>query len=163
MAHHRFQHISFFKLQETACQGILPRRLAKCKIPSRSACLYGKATKRVWRSKQENQSEGKQVLKLGKGISVDQMVSPVPGLIAQMVGFLTKQCYKYATVFVDQASRIGFVYLQKTCSAEETIEATRAFEKYAANRGVTVQAYDTDNGIFKAKKWIEECQQQNKI
>ena len=133
MAHHRFQHISFSKLQEMARQGILPRRLAKCKIPSCSACLYGKATKRVWRSKQEKQSQRNQVLKLGKVISVDQMVSPVPGLIAQIVGFLTKQCYKYATVFVSQASRMGFVYLQKTCSAEETIKAKRAFEKYAAN------------------------------
>ena len=89
-------------------------------------------------------------------ISVDQMVSPVPGLIAQMVGFLTHQRYKYATVFVDQASRMGFVYLQKTCSAEETIEAKRAFEQYAENRGVKVQAYHADNGIFKAKKWVEE-------
>ena len=88
------------------------------------------------------------------------MVSPVPGLIAQMVGFLTKQRYKYATVFVDQGSRMGFVYLQKTCSAEETIKAKRAFEKYAANQGVTVQAYHADNGIFKAKKWVEECQRQ---
>ena len=48
MAHHRFQHISFSKLQEMAHQGILPRRLGKCKIPSCSACLYGKATKRAW-------------------------------------------------------------------------------------------------------------------
>ena len=67
------------------------------------------------------QSQRNQVLKLGKVISVNQMVSPVPGLITQMVGFLTKQCYKYATVFVNQASQMGFVYLQKTCSAEETI------------------------------------------
>ena len=88
------------------------------------------------------------------------MVSPVPGLIAQMVGFLTKQRYKYATVFVDQVSRMGFIYLQKTSSAEETIEAKRAFEKYAANRGVMIQAYHADNGIFKAKKWVEECHQQ---
>ena len=52
MAHHRFQHISISKLQEMARQGILPWRLAQCKIPSCSACLYGKATKRDWRSKQ---------------------------------------------------------------------------------------------------------------
>ena len=43
MAHHRFQHISFSKLQEMARQGILPRRLAQCKIPTCSACLYGKS------------------------------------------------------------------------------------------------------------------------
>ena len=76
-----------------------------------------------------------------------------------MVGFVTRQCYKYGTVFVDQASRMGFVYLQKTCSAEETIEAKRAFEQYAENRGVRVHAYHADNGIFKAKKWLEECRQ----
>ena len=99
------------------------------------------------------------MLKPGEVISVDQMVSPVPEVIAQMVGFLTKQRYKYATVFVNQASRIGFVYLQKTCSAEEIIEAKRVFERYAVNRGVMVQAYHADNGIFKTKKQIEECQQ----
>ena len=159
MAHHRFQHISFSKLQEMARQRILPRRLAHCKIPSCSAFLYGKATKRAWQSKQGKQRQGKKALKPGEVISVDQMVSPLPGLIAQMVGFLPKQHYKYATVFVDQASHMGFVYLQKTCSAEETIETKRAFKQYAENRGVRIPAYHTDNGIFKAKKWVEECQQ----
>ena len=91
MAHHRFQHISFSKLQEMARQGILPGNLAHCKIPSCSACLYGKATKRAWRSKLSKQTTEKKTLKPGEVISVDQMVSPVPGLIAQMVGFLTRQ------------------------------------------------------------------------
>ena len=159
MAHHCFQHISFSKLQEMARQEILPRRLAHSKIPSCSACLYGKAKKRAWRSKQGKQRQRKKALKPAEVISVDQMVSPVPGLIAQMVGFLMKQCYKYATVFVDQASRMGFVYLQKPCSAEETIKAKRAFEQYAENQGVRVQAYHADNGIFKAKKWAKECRQ----
>ena len=54
---------------------------------------------------------------------------------------------------------MGFVYLQKTCSAEETIEAKRAFEQYAEIRWVRVQAYHADNGIFNAKKWVEECRQ----
>ena len=53
-----------------------------------------------------------------------------------------------------------YVYLQKTCSAEETIKAKRAFEKYAANRGVVIQAYHVDNGILKAKKWMEDCHKQ---
>ena len=110
-------------------------------------------------SKQGKQRQEKKALKPGEVISVDQMVSPVPVLIALMLGFLTRQRYKYATVFVNQASHMGFVYLQKTCSAEETIEAKRAFEQYAENRGVRVPAYHADNGIFKAKKWIEECRQ----
>lgn len=39
-----------------------------------------------------------------------------------MTGFLTTKRYRYATVYVDQYSRMGFVYLQKTASAEETVE-----------------------------------------
>ena len=156
-ADHCFQHISSFMLQEMAHQRILPRRLAHCKTPSCSACLYGKATKRAWRSKQGKQRKKKKALKPGEVISVDQMVSPVPGLIAQMVGFLARQRYKYATVFVDQSSRMGFMYLQKTCSAEEIIKAKRAFKPYVENRGVRVQAYHANNGICKAKKWVEEC------
>jgi hypothetical protein len=49
--HHQFGHISMRKLQEMAKQGILPRRLSKCRVPTCSACLYAKATKRPWRSK----------------------------------------------------------------------------------------------------------------
>ena len=71
MAHHRFQHISFSKLQEMARQGIIPQRFAHCKIPSCSACLYGKATKRAWRSKQGKQRQRKKTLKPGEVISVD--------------------------------------------------------------------------------------------
>ena len=101
---------------------------------------------------QGKQRQRNKALKPGEVISVDQMVSLVPGLIAQMVVFLIKQCYLYATVFVDQASCMGFAYLQKTCSAEETIEAKRSFKQYAENRGVRVQVYHADNGIFKAMK-----------
>ncbi|KAI2499307.1 hypothetical protein MHU86_15151 [Fragilaria crotonensis] len=39
-----------------------------------------------------------------------------------MTGFLTTKRYRYATVYVDQFSRLGFIYLQKTASAEETVE-----------------------------------------
>ena len=48
LTHHKYGHISMKKLQEMAKQGILPRRLAKCRIPTCSACLYAKATKKPW-------------------------------------------------------------------------------------------------------------------
>ena len=158
--HYKFQHISFQKLQIMAREGVIPKRLAKCNVPLCTACSYAKATKRPWRSKTTNkQKEAKDggVSEPGHVISVDQLVSPVPGLIAQMTGFLTRKRYKYATVFVDQHSRLGYVFLQKTCTAEETIEAKRTFEQYAANRGVTVRAYHADNGVFKANDFVNEC------
>ena len=74
-----------------------------------------------------------------------------------MTGKLTTKRYKYATVFVDQASRLGYVYLQKTATAEETLLAKDAFERYAKDNGVEVRAYHADNGIFKAHAWVNNC------
>ena len=58
----------------------------------------------------------------GEVILVDQMVSPTPGLVAQMSGRLTKERYKYATIYIDTYSGFSFVNLQKTQSASETVE-----------------------------------------
>jgi hypothetical protein len=157
--HQRLGHISFKKLQEMAKQGTIPKRLAKCPIPVCSACMYAKATKRPWKGKTRRVDVDPDEKPKGPGqvVSVDQMVSPTPGLIAQMTGFLTTKRYKYATVYVDQATRLGFVYLQKTASADETLEGKEAFERYARDRGITIHAYHADNGIFKAYKWVEAC------
>ena len=158
MLHHQYGHISMRKLQEMAKQGILPKRLASCRIPTCSACLYSKATRRPWRGKTSKQGkEGETAQRPGHVVSVDQLVSPTPGLIAQMTGFLTTKRYKYATVFVDQFSRLGFVYLQKTASAEETIEGKKAFEAFAQRHNVRIANYHADNGIFKAHQWMEAC------
>ena len=161
MAHHQYGHISMKKIQEMARQGIFPKRLAKCRVPTCSACLYSKATKRPWRGKESKKGSGKKLPRRpGHIVSVDQLVSPTPGLIAQMTGFLTTKRYNYATVYVDQYSRFGFVYLQKTASAEETVEGKRAFESMAKREGVRIENYHADNGIFKAIKWVDECKKE---
>jgi hypothetical protein len=59
---------------------------------------------------------------------------------------------------VDHASRLGYVYLQKSADADETIKGKIAFESYAESRGVTIRAYHADNGIFRANKWLQACQ-----
>ena len=78
-----------------------------------------------------------------------------------MTGFITKQRYRYATVYVDQATGYGFIYLQQSASAKETLESKKAFERAAAAQNVYIKAYHADNGIFKAKEWVEACQNQN--
>jgi hypothetical protein len=130
MLHHQYGHISFAKLQEMAKQGITPRRLSKCRVPICSACLYSKM---IWRGKplKKNGRETELSRRPGQVVSVDQLVSHTPGLIAQMTGFLATRRYKYITIYVDQFSRLGFIYLQKTASAEETIEGKKAFDTYA--------------------------------
>jgi hypothetical protein len=77
-----------------------------------------------------------------------------------MTGILTIARYRCATVYVDQASKLSFTYLQKTATAEETLLGKAAFEHYAKDRGVTIQAYHADNGIFKANKWVLACRAQ---
>ena len=86
------------------------------------------------------------------------MVSPTPGLIAQMTGKLTTKRYKYATVFVDHFYRLSYVYLQKTATVEETLESKKAFESYAASHIVQILNYHADNEIFRANDWIKDCQ-----
>jgi hypothetical protein len=156
--HHQYGHIPMRKLQEMAKQGILPRRLANCNIPTCSACLFAKATKRPWRGKTRRDNDNDEIpATVGEVVSVDQLESPTPGLLAQITGKLTTKRYKYATVYVDQRSRFGYVHLQKTSSAEETVEGKNAFESYARRHGVTIQNYLADNGIFKANLWVDEC------
>jgi hypothetical protein len=52
---------------------------------------------------------------------------------------------------------LSFVHLEKSATAEGTIEGKRAFEEYAANRGVMIHNYHADNGIFRAHKWVDTC------
>jgi hypothetical protein len=155
--HHRMGHAPFAKLQEMAKQGALPGRLKNCPIPTCTACMYGKASRKKWRDKPSSKAKLPTILQAGERVSVDQMVSPIPGLIAQITGILTTQRYRYATVFVDQATRMGYVHLQKYASVEETLDAKEAFEAHASTHGISVKAYHADNGIFKANKWVESC------
>ena len=159
--HHNMGHLSFTKVQEMAKQGIFSSRIAKCAVPICSLCQYAKATHRQWCTKscKNHQDVSEHPTKPGQCMSVDQLVSPTPGLIVQMTGFITKQWYKYATIYVDQYSGLSFFYLQCTALAAETLEGKQAFERYARLRDVTISAYHADNGIFKARKWVDICHQ----
>ena len=159
--HYKFGHVSFNRLKQMAKVGVIPKRLAKVQTPVCAACLCAKATKRQWRTKCQTAYKPHTATEPGEVVSVDQLVSPTPGLIAQMTGILTIKRYKYATVYVDQASRLGYVYLQKTATAQETIESKHAFETYAKDRGVKILNYHADNGIFRANLWQAECKKNN--
>jgi hypothetical protein len=131
--HQKLGHISFCKIQILAKEGTLPKEYAKCDIPVCTSCTYATMTKCPWRGKQQANHRHKVKKEIAPGdiVSVDQMVSPTHGFIAQMTGILTTSRYKYATVYVNQGSHLGYTYLQKTASAEETIKGKIAFELYA--------------------------------
>ena len=94
-------------------------------------------------------------------MSIDQLESSTPGLIAQLRGKPTTKRYTCVTVFVDQYSRYGYVVLQKTKSIEETIQAKKSFERLMATHGVKVEHYHADNGVFADASFQREISQAN--
>ena len=50
--HHRLNHIPMNKMQKMLARlGLLPKLLARCKVPACTSCLYGEVTCRPWRTK----------------------------------------------------------------------------------------------------------------
>ena len=117
--------------------------------------------RKPWRMKGKPSNPSRVATDPGQIVSVDQLKSPTPGFIAQLKGTLTKQRYKYATVFVDQYSRLSYVHLQRTITSEETVQAKIAFERYAQERGVQIRHYHANNGRFADKGFINNCQINN--
>ena len=115
--------------------------------------------KSKWRDKTKQNYNSRKASYPGEIVSVDMLVSPTPGLIAQMSSFLTKKRYKYATVYIDNYSRLGYVYLQPDSSVQTTLKGKLAWEQYAASQGVAIKSYHADNGIFKANGWVDNCKQ----
>jgi hypothetical protein len=93
------------------------------------------------------------VTRTGDCVSMDQLESSTPGLVAQLKGRPMIKRYPAATVFVDHFSGLSYVHLQKSTSADEMIEARDCFERYAASKGVRILHYHADNGRFTENKF----------
>jgi hypothetical protein len=110
--HHQFNCISFGKIKPLACAGVVDPRLANVPAPCCSACLYGKAMRRAWRSKPkkaQRQNYFKAVWS-GQVVLVDMMHSLTPSLVAQMAGGLTKKHFCHAAVHIDHYLGAGYVH-----------------------------------------------------
>ena len=97
----------------------------------------------------------------GQVVSVDQLESSTPGFVAQLKGLLTTQRYNYATIFVDQYSKLSFVFLQKRITSAETVLAKQSFERFARDHGVKILHYHADNGRFADNGFIQACKDNN--
>ena len=160
--HQRLGHLPPAKIQRMAAAGFLPRRLAKCQVPACRSCLFGQATRRPWRHKPRKDAIPRKLRTAtspGQCVSVDQLESSTPGLIAQMKGWLTKKRYRVATIFVDHFSGLSYVHLQKTTNAAETLEAKRAFERFARRHDIRISQYQADNGRFAETVFLDHVRQ----
>jgi hypothetical protein len=160
--HYQLSHLPFSAIRLMAANGHLPRKLIDCRVPKCAGCLFGKATKRPWRTKPSSTSKAKIKLTTepGQCVSVDQLESPSPGLFAQLKGIPTTRRYQAATIFVDHYSRLSYVHLQSTLSSEDTVQAKHAFEKFAKSHGVSVKHYHCDNGRFADNAFLKDVREQ---
>ena len=159
--HYCLNHLPFKRMFKMAKQGMLPKKILKANVPVCPACQYGKMHRKLWRTKGNHSKPSRMATEPDQIVSVDQLESPTPGFIAQLKGTLTKQRYKYATVFMDQYSRLSYVYLQQMITSNGTVQAKIAFERYSQERGVHIRQYYADNERFADKDFIDNCQLNN--
>jgi hypothetical protein len=100
--HYRLSHLSFAKIQELARQGHLPKKLATCEPPLCSSCQYDKAHKRPATNSNKARPIDQDDLKPGDRVSVDQLESPMPGMVNTYSGKLTTACYHIIIQTVEQ-------------------------------------------------------------
>ena len=141
-----------------AKMGQLPKKLATCDIPKCMACMFGKATKKPWRTKiPKNPKLTCRQRNAGDLVYINQLISPTPGLVSQMTGRPTTLRYTCATVFVYHSSDLNFLHLQKSTSGLETVEAKKEFEHFSQQNNITISAYHSNNGIFSKTEWTKSC------
>jgi Reverse transcriptase (RNA-dependent DNA polymerase)/GAG-pre-integrase domain len=161
--HNRLTHMPMRRIQRLAQRGILPKRLSKCDVPLCPACLYGKITRRSWRTNKEYKPITPQNVKPGQMVSVDQIQSNTAGFIGQLKGTPTRHRYSVATVFVDHCSDYTFVFLQSDTTSDETLKSKLEFERISSSFGITVSKYHTDNGRFIDNAWMNDAKRKNQM
>ena len=131
-----------------------------CKPPLCAACQIAKAKRRnpeVSTTTINPHTHLKQDdLTPGNRVSIDQYESSVRGRLATSRGkesFGTK--YAGGTIFCDHASGLVQCFHQVSLRASDTITSKRAFERLAKSCGVKIKSYHGDNGVFKAKEFMD--------
>jgi len=133
------------------------RGAATCTIPRCLSCVIAKAKRRPWRNRRERRSLRGSTkrfhpltghLRKSATASVDHFSCSEPGLIPQVKGFLRNDTYCGGAIFVDNKSGVGYLHLQSSLDAAQTVAGKINFERFMASHGYYVGGYKADNGIF---------------
>ena len=166
--HWRLGHLGFQQLQWIASQGWLGQKAeslghSSVTPPKCSSCQFGKQQRNPKAGstrKVDHQREGilkAEKLKNGELVFSDQYCSSLPGRVfGRRVASISTQKFCGGTLFYDAAScKIKTVH-QVSLSAIETVAAKTTFEREALQVGVKVIDYQTDNGVYTAKEFLNE-------
>jgi len=159
--HCKLGHLGFGHLKWFLRQGILGHSGIQCGgteilAPVCEACLTGGQQKRPIPGNNHTQvpkmTLKREQLTPGQWIFSDQYVSSVQGRNFNGCGHAqTQNSYKGGIVFCDAASSFMSVHHQVGFTAHETICSKLTFEREAATVGISIQSYNTDNGVYTAK------------
>ena len=111
--YYKYGHLSFKLLRRMAKLVINSKKFETCDTPKYVACMYDKSICKPWRGRSRKiPHKPCQVTNHGQIVSVDQLASSSPGLVAQMTGILPTKRYKYYTLFMDHLSIYSDMHLQ---------------------------------------------------
>ncbi len=169
--HYRLGHPAFQAVQWIGRAGILGKLGEKWGAstvapPKCEACQMGKQHRTPTEgatSKRVNEGVlTKEKLKPGELVFSDQFVSSLSGKYHNQRGQTNSQYeYRGGTIFYDAASKYMNVTNQVGFTAHETIEAKLKFEREAQSIGVQVKQYQTDNGIYTSRDFMQCLNDQN--
>ena len=93
----------------------------------------------------------------GDCISADHYISAVPGRLEHTFG-RERQGYTCGTLFVDHATYKIFNFCQYSTTAYERVTSKNKLEQLAKQEGFDIKSYHSDNGIFAAKEFKDDCE-----
>lgn len=140
-------------------------RVSSCVNPLCTACQMAKQNRRspgvvVGSPVSEKEMSLRQdKLEPGQMVSIDQYYSALPGRLPHTKGKEPKQTkYNGGTIFVDHATSHIFLRHQVSLNVPETLRTKRAFERFAAECGVSIKAYRADNVPFGANEFVADLE-----
>jgi len=151
-------HLLFKQLLELAKDGRIPKHLANCQVPKCPACLFGKITKKPWRTKGKDHRRIRKEDENtpGANTSVNQMESTM-----QSTGKLLQAKNNGTMIFIDHFSSFTYLHLMTSLSSEQTMAAKATYEPIAQTYGLSIHGYWADNGWFADKEWKQDCNEQH--
>ena len=142
---------------------------SNCAIPKCHTCELARARKRNPKVfKQEAVKEKEDVLswdkyEAGDFVSTDHFIVSTPGRLLEGYGREGKNNrYHGGTIFNDAATGIIWAESQVSLNASETLLSKAWFEQWLMENGcVEIKHLHSDNGVFSAEEFKDECAKKN--
>ena len=126
--HHSLTHLTLSKIRILSLLGIITKRIYNTEPPNYKGCINEAITKRQWRTDGRQANNNQMVTSPVQCVLVDQLVSPLSGVLSQLKDIMTKQKYRSTIFFVDHFRRIRYVHLYSNLTQEEILKADQDFD-----------------------------------